>query len=109
MLSSLKMVSGSSGKTYRDFWRDNRLGVPIVDLLGILDYVATHFQARVSDFIRDGIWFLENRFRARFPDLCFRIEGIIISPVTDYLVWPHSKDDSVFCKVAYSRMIHDIP
>ncbi|KAK3225126.1 hypothetical protein Dsin_004988 [Dipteronia sinensis] len=40
----------------RDFWRDNWLEVPILDLLGILDFLATHLHARVSDFIRDALW-----------------------------------------------------
>ncbi|KAK2655085.1 hypothetical protein Ddye_008137 [Dipteronia dyeriana] len=65
-------------------------------------------RARVSHFIRDGRLILDYRFRAQLPDLCFRIDRIPISPVTDYLVWPHSRDDIVSCKVAYSRMFHDI-
>ncbi|KAK3193170.1 hypothetical protein Dsin_024480 [Dipteronia sinensis] len=59
--------------------------------------------------LEDGRWILDDRFRARFPDLCFRIGRIAISPVTDYLVWPHSREGSVSCKAAYSRMFHDIP
>ncbi|KAK3221689.1 hypothetical protein Dsin_008714 [Dipteronia sinensis] len=93
----------------RDVWRDNWLGVPILDLVGIPDFLAMHFHARVSDFIRDGRWILDDRFPARFPDLCFRIGRIAISPVIDYLVWPHSREGSVSCKAAYSRMFHDIP
>ncbi|KAK3222075.1 hypothetical protein Dsin_009100 [Dipteronia sinensis] len=93
----------------RDFWHDNWLGVNILDLIGIPDFLAMHLHARVSDFIRDGRWILDDRFRARFPDLCFRIGRIVISPVTDYLVWPHSRECSVSCNTAYSRMFHDIP
>ncbi|KAK3229362.1 hypothetical protein Dsin_001243 [Dipteronia sinensis] len=95
--------------TQRDFWPDNWLGVLILDLLGIPDFLGTHLHARISDFIRDGRWILDDRFRARFPDLCFRIGRIAISPVTYYLVWPHSREGSVSCKAAYSRMFHDIP
>ena len=83
--------------------------MPIVDLFGIPDFMVIHLHARVSDFIQDGRWVLEDHFCARFLDLCFRIEKIAISPMTDYLVWPHSKDEKVSCKVAYSRMFHDIP
>ncbi|KAK3204572.1 hypothetical protein Dsin_018618 [Dipteronia sinensis] len=93
----------------RDFWSDNWLGVPILDLLGIPDFLAMHLHARVSDFIRDGRWILDDRFQARFPDLCFRIGRIVISPVTDYLVWPHSRECSVSCKMAYSGMFHEFP
>ncbi|KAK3212733.1 hypothetical protein Dsin_017439 [Dipteronia sinensis] len=93
----------------RDFWRDNWLGVLILDFLGIPDFPATHLYARVFDFIRDGRWILNYRFLARFSDLCFRIGRIAISPVTDYLVWPHSREGSVSCKTTYSRMFHDIP
>ena len=57
----------------------------------------------------NGRWVLEDRFRARFPDLCFRIKKIVISPMADYLVWPYSMDVRVSCKAAYSRMFHDIP
>ncbi|KAK3212455.1 hypothetical protein Dsin_017161 [Dipteronia sinensis] len=53
---------------------------------------ATYLHARVSDFIRDSRWILDYRFRARFPDLCFRIGRIAISPLTYYLVWPHSME-----------------
>ncbi|KAK3221821.1 hypothetical protein Dsin_008846 [Dipteronia sinensis] len=97
------------GKLPEGFWRDNWLGVPILDLLGIPDFLATHLHVRVSDFILDGRWILDDRFRARFPDLCFWIGKIVISPVTDYLVWPHSREGSVSSKAAYSRMFHDIP
>ncbi|KAK3221988.1 hypothetical protein Dsin_009013 [Dipteronia sinensis] len=93
----------------RDFWRVNWLGIPILDLLGIPDFLATHLQAKVSDFIRDGRWILDDCFRARFPDLCFRIGRIVISPVIHYLVWPHARERSVSCKAAYARMFHDIP
>ncbi|KAK3229673.1 hypothetical protein Dsin_001554 [Dipteronia sinensis] len=34
----------------QDFWRDNWLGVPILELLEILDYLASPLRARVSDF-----------------------------------------------------------
>ncbi|KAI9180257.1 hypothetical protein LWI28_002883 [Acer negundo] len=59
--------------------------MPIMDLLGIPAFVIVHLHARVFDFILDGRWVLEDRFRARFPNLCFRIEKIDISPVADYL------------------------
>ena len=93
----------------RDFWRDNWLGVPIVELLGIPDYLASPLRARVSDFIHKGKWVLDDSFRARFPDLCFRIDRIAISPVADSLVWAHSRDGQVSCKSAYSRMICGSP
>ncbi|KAK3218295.1 hypothetical protein Dsin_012265 [Dipteronia sinensis] len=70
--------------------------------------LATKGKARGSDFIRDGRWILDDRFRSRFPDLCFLIGRIVISLVTDYLEWPHSRDGSVSCKAAYFRMFLDI-
>ncbi|KAK3188083.1 hypothetical protein Dsin_027644 [Dipteronia sinensis] len=92
-----------------DFWSDNWLGVPILELLGIPDYLASFLRARVSDFIHEGRWVLDNSFRARFPDLYFRIDRIIMSPVADSLVWAHSRDGQVSCKSAYSRMNCDSP
>ena len=83
--------------------------MPIVDLLGIPDFVVIHLHARITNFSPDGRWVLEDRFRARFPNICFRIEKIVISLVASYLVWPHSRDGRVSCKAAYSRMFHDIP
>ncbi|KAK3204977.1 hypothetical protein Dsin_019023 [Dipteronia sinensis] len=47
--------------------------------------------------------------RARFPDLYFQIDRIAISPVADSLVWAHSRDWQVSCKLAYSSMIRDSP
>ncbi|KAK2642100.1 hypothetical protein Ddye_023863 [Dipteronia dyeriana] len=38
----------------RDFWRENWLGVPILDLLGILDFLATHLQAKFGLYGRPG-------------------------------------------------------
>ncbi|KAK3189542.1 hypothetical protein Dsin_029103 [Dipteronia sinensis] len=77
MLSSLRMVSGLSGKnSQRDFWRDNWLGMPILDFLRILDFLAMHLQAKVSDFIRDGRWILVDRFRARFRISAFGLVGL---------------------------------
>ncbi|KAK3193228.1 hypothetical protein Dsin_024538 [Dipteronia sinensis] len=70
---------------------------------------------RVSDFIRDGRWILDDRFRALFPDLCFRIGRIAISLVIDYLVWHHSREgrQCLFLSVirvrsALSLMLHSI-
>jgi ribonuclease HI len=93
----------------RDFWRDNWLGVPILELLGIPDYLAYPLRAKVSDFIHEGRWVLDDCFRARFPDLCFRIDRIAISPVVDSLVWANSRDGRVSCKAAYSQFLRDIP
>ena len=70
----------------RDVWQDNWLGVPILDLLGIPDYLANPLRARVSDFIHQGRWVLDDCFRVCFPDLCFRIDRITISPIVDSLV-----------------------
>ena len=83
--------------------------MPIVDLLCIPDFMVIHLHARVLDFIWDGRWVLEDHFRARFSNLCFRIEKIVISPVADYLVCPYFRDERVSCKATYSRMFHDIP
>ncbi|KAK1549712.1 hypothetical protein Q3G72_006607 [Acer saccharum] len=47
----------------RDFWRDNWLGVPILELLGILDYLANPLRAKVSDFIHEGKLVLDGCFR----------------------------------------------
>ena len=46
----------------RDFWWDNWLRVPILELLGILDYLANPLRARVSDFIHKGRWVLDDCF-----------------------------------------------
>ncbi|KAK3189548.1 hypothetical protein Dsin_029109 [Dipteronia sinensis] len=78
-------------------------------MVWIPNFLAMHIHPRVSDFIRDGRWILDDRFGAQFLDLCFGICRIAISPMTDYLVWPHSREGSVSCKAAYSRMFHDIP
>ncbi|KAK3205637.1 hypothetical protein Dsin_019683 [Dipteronia sinensis] len=83
-----------------DFWRDSWLGVPILELLEILDYFASLLQARVYDFIQDGIWFLDDCFLAYFTNLCFRIDMIAISPGVDFLAWAHSWDGRVSCKTA---------
>ncbi|KAK2642911.1 hypothetical protein Ddye_024674 [Dipteronia dyeriana] len=50
--------------SHRDFWYDNWLGVPILELLGIPDYLATLLKARVSDFIYEALTqrLLLNRF-----------------------------------------------
>ncbi|KAK2652371.1 hypothetical protein Ddye_012227 [Dipteronia dyeriana] len=66
----------------RDFWRDNWLGVPILELVRIPDYLATLLKEMVSDFIYE---------------------------VTDSLVWANSRDGQVSCKSAYSCVIHDSP
>ena len=62
------------------------VGVPILELLGIPDYLANPFRAKVSDFIHEGRWVLDGCFRMRFPNLCFRIDRIAISLVVDSLV-----------------------
>ena len=85
------------------------LRVPILELLGIPDYLANPLWVGVSDFINEGRWVLDDCFRARFPDLCFRIDRIAISPVVDSLVWANSQDGRVSCKAAYSQFLRDIP
>ncbi|KAK3230347.1 hypothetical protein Dsin_002228 [Dipteronia sinensis] len=64
---------------------------------------------RVSDFIDKGRWVLDDCFRARFPDLCFQIDRIGISPVVDSLIWANSQDGRASCKATYSQFFHDIP
>ncbi|KAK2638786.1 hypothetical protein Ddye_026581 [Dipteronia dyeriana] len=93
--------------SHRDFWHDNWLGVPILELLGIPDYLATLLKARVSDFIYEGKWVLDDSFRVHFPNLCSRIDSVAISLITDSLVWAHSQDGQVSCNLAYSCMIRD--
>ncbi|KAK2647132.1 hypothetical protein Ddye_022327, partial [Dipteronia dyeriana] len=41
--------------------------------------------------------------------LCSRIDRVDISPVSDSLVWAHSRDGQVSCKSVYSCMILDSP
>ena len=52
---------------------------------------------------------LDDGFRARFPNLCFQIDRITISPIVDSLVWANSRDGRVSCKAAYSQFLCDIP
>ena len=52
---------------------------------------------------------LDDGFRVHFPDLCFQIDRIAISPVVDSLVWANSRDGHVSCKAAYSQFSRDIP
>ncbi|KAK3204856.1 hypothetical protein Dsin_018902 [Dipteronia sinensis] len=92
-----------------DFWHENWLGVPILELLRILDYLACHLRARVSNFIQDGRWVLDDCFQARFSDFYFQIGQIVISPVANSLVWAHSQNSRVSCKAAYSQFIRDYP
>ncbi|KAK2655573.1 hypothetical protein Ddye_008625 [Dipteronia dyeriana] len=106
-LTQLRKSHGENSQ--RDFWRDNWLGVPILELLGILDYFATLIKARVSDFIYEGKWVLDDNFRVRFPDLYSRIDSVAISLVIDSLVWAHSRDGQFSCKSVYSCMIRDSP
>ncbi|KAK2662462.1 hypothetical protein Ddye_001036 [Dipteronia dyeriana] len=98
-----------SKNSQRDFWSDNWLGVPILEILEISDYLATLLKVRVSDFIYEGRWVLDDSFRVRFPDICSMIDRIAISPVTDSLVWAQSRDGQISCKSTYSRMICDSP
>ena len=93
----------------RDFWHDNWLGVPILDILGIPNYLATFLRAKVFDFIVDGSWVLHEDFRIRFPDICLRIDQIAISPIEDSFVWSLSNNGLVSCKAAYCEMIQEIP
>ncbi|KAI9187392.1 hypothetical protein LWI28_027606 [Acer negundo] len=76
---------------------------------GIPDYLANPFWERVSDFIHEGRWVLDDSFRAHLPDLCFRIDRIAISPNVDSLVWANSWDGHVSYKIAYSQFLRDIP
>ena len=48
--------------------------MPILEILGIPDYLDALLQAKVSDFIVDGSWVLHEDFRARFLDICLWIE-----------------------------------
>ncbi|KAK3199385.1 hypothetical protein Dsin_022800 [Dipteronia sinensis] len=79
------------------------------DILGIPGYLASPLRARVSSFIQDRRWVLDDCFRAHFPDLSFRIDRILISHAEDSLVWAHSRDGMVSCKAAYSQMFRNSP
>ncbi|KAK3198786.1 hypothetical protein Dsin_022201 [Dipteronia sinensis] len=56
---------------------------------GAVSHAASEISsgARISDFIHEGRWVLDDSFRVRYPDHCFRIDRIAISPVVDSLVW----------------------
>ncbi|KAK3229625.1 hypothetical protein Dsin_001506 [Dipteronia sinensis] len=72
-------------------------------------YSFMHERRGFFDFIQDDIWVLNECLRARFPNLCFRIDRIAISPVADSLVQARSRDGRVSCKMAYSQMINGFP
>ncbi|KAK3199002.1 hypothetical protein Dsin_022417 [Dipteronia sinensis] len=70
-------------------------GFPFLSFWGFLITWLAFSGLKVSDFIDEGRWVLDDSFHARFPDLCFRLDRIAISPVADSLVWAHSRDGQV--------------
>ncbi|KAI9200016.1 hypothetical protein LWI28_001536 [Acer negundo] len=71
---------------------------------GIPDYLANPLRAKVPDFIHEGRWVLDDSFRARFPDLCFRIDRIAISLVVDSLVWANSRDGRFLLRIVFAGL-----
>ncbi|KAK3218753.1 hypothetical protein Dsin_012723 [Dipteronia sinensis] len=89
-------------------WKGKYLS--LADRATLIRSVITEVSQAVAEASgKEGGYVLDDCFRVGFPDLCFRIDRIAISPVVDSLVWTDSRDGRVSCKAAFSQFFRDIP
>ncbi|XP_019462933.1 PREDICTED: uncharacterized protein LOC109361856 [Lupinus angustifolius] len=84
-----------------NFLKENWLGEPIADTMGIPAQIQSSLLASVSDFIVNSKWIIPVPIKSLFPDVALGIANTIISNGVDKLVWRHSEDGLLSLKVAY--------
>ncbi|XP_019432658.1 PREDICTED: uncharacterized protein LOC109339642 [Lupinus angustifolius] len=62
-----------------NFWKDNWLGDPLVELLDILPHLHSSFHAKVADFIHNSKWIIPDTLATRHPMINRKIASNIVS------------------------------
>jgi len=95
--STIKMHVGTSENI--NHWSDNWLGEPLVGLLQIDSIHHANFSGTVLDVIVDGRWNFPDCLLPRVNYLLVSVV-MLVSPLPDTLVWPHSPDGKLSAKQA---------
>lgn len=92
-----------------NFWNDNWIGTPLVDLLNISPAVRPLLSSTVSDAIVDGQWVLPHPV-LHDAAVVSRISHVTLptSPLPDKLVWIHARDGALSAKIAF-QFLNPVP
>ncbi|XP_039682998.1 uncharacterized protein [Medicago truncatula] len=86
-----------------NFWTDNWLGAPLVELLNLDKEFHGHLIGKHSEAIINGALLLPTTIAAS-GDIQARMDSIVLpsSPLPDLFVWQHSSDGSLSSKHAFA-------
>ncbi|XP_019450595.1 PREDICTED: uncharacterized protein LOC109352869 [Lupinus angustifolius] len=91
------------------FWKDNWLGEPLVDCLGISDDLLSALSTLCSDFILDSRWMIPTFISNLFPEVSRRIASTGISSNMDKLIWLNSENGILDLRNAYIKVDSNPP
>jgi hypothetical protein len=85
------------------YWKDNWLGVPLVEAMNIPPRTFKHLNSQVLEMIENFSWVIPSNIVERDPTLVAKIVSTVIprQQYDDRLVWKKSKDGVLTSKQAY--------
>ncbi|XP_019423031.1 PREDICTED: uncharacterized protein LOC109332502 [Lupinus angustifolius] len=89
-----------------NFWLDNWIEEPIVDLMNIPLLLQASLKATCASFIDGNHWLIPKLIKDSFPSICSKIAATKIVD-HDQLIWKASADGSLSMKMAYSTFSHN--
>ncbi|KAE9603369.1 hypothetical protein Lalb_Chr12g0209791 [Lupinus albus] len=97
---------GDGGKI--NFWKDNWLGVALMDTLNIPASIHSSLVARVADFVINSVWTIHRLIVETFPNVVEDIVQISTSRVKDKLIWQGTCDGIFSLKAAFRCIRPDV-
>ncbi|CAL0334765.1 unnamed protein product [Lupinus luteus] len=87
-----------------NFWKDNWLGVPLIDYLQIPKHLHCLLHAKVADFLQGPNWLIPSNLMAAVPDLAGKLSKVITTNNKDKFIWMGSSDEQLSSKDAYLHL-----
>ncbi|XP_019432659.1 PREDICTED: uncharacterized protein LOC109339643 [Lupinus angustifolius] len=92
-----------------NFWKDNWLGDPLVELLDIPPHLHSSLHAKVDDFIHNSNWIIPDTLAIRHPMISKKIASTIVSEGMDKFVWHNTNDGTLSLKATFACVCNHIP
>ncbi|XP_019454478.1 PREDICTED: uncharacterized protein LOC109355707 [Lupinus angustifolius] len=86
-----------------NFWKDNWLGMPLVDSLHIPKECHSTLHAKVADFIDGNTWIIPSIILSFYPEISNQLTKTIKTNSKDNFIWQPSADGNLSLKQAYKH------
>ncbi|XP_019425141.1 PREDICTED: uncharacterized protein LOC109334024 [Lupinus angustifolius] len=90
-----------------NFWKDNWLGEPLVELMNIPQELHSSLLSSVACFRQGNSWTIPSFMNRFFPNIIEKIAKTTIAGNLDRLVWKKTLDGTLSLKGAYNEMPTD--